>query len=36
VEAEVRSVLDHLEAPELAGDTATGLRVRLAELRRMT
>jgi hypothetical protein len=36
VEAEVRSVLDRLEAPELAGDTATGLRVRLAELRRMT
>jgi hypothetical protein len=36
VQAEVQAVLDLLEAPDLADDAASGLRVRLAELRRMT
>lgn len=36
VDAEVQAVLDQLEAPDLAAEAAAGLRVRLAELRRMT
>jgi hypothetical protein len=32
----VQAVLDGLEAPDLAAEAAAGLRVRLAELRRMT
>ena len=36
VGAEVQAVLDRLEAPDLAAEAAASLRVRLAELRRMT
>ena len=36
VDAEVQAVLDALDAPDLAAEAAAGLRVRLAELRRMT